>query len=207
MAIIDVGAKVKFDSALFSHPFPKACDINCCKSSCCEAGVIVDLEEEARIMKVKGELLPLLLKDRREVSKWFTPAEAEDFERGGDDCAKIDLEKYRSTGTGTNYCNFFNPGHGCSVQKLAVDKGLHKWAYKPQACILYPVYKDLDGVIKPDTTLDDEMWCCNKGNHETSVFRACLEEIEFVAGKDAIEKLKAFENQSAQEADAAPAQI
>ena len=78
------------------------------------------------------------------------------------------------------------------MRELAKRQGKQKWAFKPSACILYPLFEE-DGVIAPDTTLDDELWCSKKENHATTVFRACLVELEYLAGKEAVEKLKALE--------------
>lgn len=192
MAILDVGAKVKFDSAIFSATFPSSCDLKKCKSNCCEAGAIIFEEEKRAIMKLEKKLSPLLRPSRRDSSKWFYDSQPEDFERNGEAAPK-DFHTYPSTGKGLGYCSFYNSKHGCSLQKLAMDDGRKSWAYKPSACVLYPLFEDEKRVVRPDLDLDESMWCCKKENHSTTMFQACKKEIEHAVGKTALKKLEKLE--------------
>ncbi len=193
MAILDVGAKFKFDSAIFTTTFPQCCDCSKCNSACCEYGAIISLKERDVILQLKDDLMPLLLPKHRDSSKWFSRPDPEDFTRVGEAATDEVLNAYVGTGDGSGSCSFFNPEFGCVIQKLAVMHGKHKWAYKPRACILYPLYEDDKNVIKPDVNLDDAMWCSDKGNHARTMFQSCEEEIAYVAGGDALAKLKAME--------------
>ncbi len=194
MVILDVGAKFCFDSSIFSSTFPSCCKPGCCNSSCCEAGAIIDLQERDRILSLKDDLQKLLLEENRNPKDWFVEATDEEFARA--DGATVSQEEkalYPSTNAKGGHCVLYNPASGCALQTLALKKGAHKWAYKPSACILYPLFEDYAGVIRPDLDVEMNMWCTDSKNHSTSVFRACLEEIEFVAGKAAVEKLKQIE--------------
>ncbi len=175
-----VSGRIKLDSSVYTAPFPKACDCTKCGSACCEAGAIITLEERDRILQVKDELIPLLEPDRRNPQNWFTPPDDEDFTRLGEEASPEKKAKFVGTGTGKDFCNFFNPEFGCALQELSVRKGGHKWGLKPESCILYPLYRDESGVIRPDETLDVSMWCKKAENLESTVFAACQEEIKYV---------------------------
>ncbi len=198
MPILDVGAKLRFDSSIFTASFPKACRIEHCQSLCCEAGAFISVEERDLILSAKNEVSPFLRKECRDSGNWFVAPTLEDFKYMG--CEALfeeNKENFSSLNSTSGQCYFFNPECGCALQKLATTGGLHKWAYKPSACVLYPLFEDDDKVIKPDPMFDEKQWCCIKCNHSTSVFRACLEELEFIAGKPAVEKLKELEHEYA----------
>ena len=55
MTVIDVGAELKFDSSIFTTPFPSGCDIEKCKGCCCEAGAIIDGKEKKLILSLKDQ--------------------------------------------------------------------------------------------------------------------------------------------------------
>ena len=106
LAIIDVGARLKFDSAIFTTGFPKGCDCGKCSSLCCEAGVLIDEEERDKIVSIKEELLPLLMPDRKNPEKWFSAPDDEDLTRGSEKPLKEeDKEGIFVTGNGADYCN------------------------------------------------------------------------------------------------------
>lgn len=194
MAVIDVGAKVRFDSSIFTTRFPNTCSIEKCKGSCCEAGAIIDGEEKAEILSLKDELLPLLRRGCKDFDKWFVTPSNEDLDRVDDsELTQEERDDHFCTGKGHGYCHFFNKDFGCALQKLAESKGLHKWAYKPSACVLYPLLEDSNEVIRADEDFDETMWCCKKHNHSSNLFRSCKEELEFVAGKKAVEELEKLE--------------
>jgi len=193
MAILDVGSKYKFGSDIFTHPFPAGCEVASCQSGCCSGGAIIYASEKKRILSLKKQILPLLDPKNRG-KNWFVRVSAKDCNRCEDKpLSKKYLASLASMAAPGDYCVFFNKKFGCALQKLAVDKGLEKWALKPLGCVLYPLVVDSGHVIKADKDLDDELWCCKKHAHKTTVFRACREEIAFVAGKTVLERLDQFE--------------
>ena len=193
MVILDVGSKYRFDSDIFTHPFPAGCSVAECQSACCCGGAIIYGVERRRINSLRKQILPLL-EPKNRGKNWFVRVSAKDCNRCEPKAlSKKYLASLASMAAPGNYCVFFNKKFGCVLQKLAADKGLEKWALKPLGCVLYPLVVDSHHVIKADKDLDDELWCCKKHAHKTTVFRACKAEIEHAAGKAALKKLEKLE--------------
>src|SRR5262249_44199835 len=51
-------------------------------------------------------------------------------------------------------CVFCLEDHKCSLQVLAVERGLHKWTYKPKACWMFPL-RIKDGHPCPPPAADE----------------------------------------------------
>jgi len=160
------------DPLIFTFPF------NCrCNGECCHYGVYTDLKENQFILSIKEKIIPYMDETQsKEIKDWFeAPETDEDFESG--------------VAVGTNVindkCTFLDKNGLCSLQKLALEEGAHKWEYKPLYCILFPLT-----IYEGSLTIDDEhidrLKVCNKqGGVQTTIYEACREELlHFFGEKD-----------------------
>src|SRR2546430_11141247 len=52
-------------------------------------------------------------------------------------------------------CVFLDKNHYCSIQVAAVKNNLHRWAWKPTYCIMFPITV-VDGVLTYDDSRSEE---------------------------------------------------
>ncbi len=167
------------DPLIFTFPF------NCrCNGECCNYGVYTDLKENQLILSIKEKVLPFMDETQsKEINDWFeAPEEDEDFDSG--------------VAVGTNVingkCTFLDKNGLCSLQKLAINEGAHKWQYKPVYCILFPLT-----IYEGSLTIDDEhidrLKFCNKqnGKHMT-IYEACREELQHFFGEKGFAELEQY---------------
>ncbi len=162
---------IKIDPAIFTFPF--SCK---CNGECCHYGVYTDLKEHDLILEIKEKLFPHMDESQTtDTAKWFeAPEEDEDFESG----VAVGTDLYNGK------CAFLDKNGLCSLQKLAIAEGEHKWKYKPIYCVLFPltVY---EGALTIDDDHINRLNHCNKNPEQNiSIFDACKEEIIHFLGED-----------------------
>ncbi len=148
-----------------------------CTSRCCEGGVYVDVREHEQIL-AHTELIKQQMDETqsKDVATWF---EQEAFDH-------TDFPSGRCIGTQeiNKKCTFLDRQGRCSLQVASVAAGRHKWALKPQYCILYPI-EITDGVIGFDDLLQDEEQCCTICDRFAQpLFEGCREELVHLLGED-----------------------
>lgn len=164
--------------------FADGCSMQRCNARCCREGVWLDPIERRKILD-HAEMIQRHMEPHqdKDPERWFDNSyqKDEDFPSG------------QSLGTQTRPygCIFLDSVGRCTLQKAAMAEGLPKFFLKPFFCVAYPlaiengmlVYDDPDFVNRPE--------CCSviKGGEQT-VFDVCLEELEFVLGKEGVEELK-----------------
>ena len=78
----------------------------------------------------------------KNIDEWFEePEEDEDFESG----VAVGTEIINGK------CTFLDKNGLCTLQKLAMIEGEHKWKYKPIYCVLFPLT-----IFEGALTIDDE---------------------------------------------------
>ncbi len=170
---------LKIDPIIFTFKF------NCvCTGECCHYGVYTDSFEAKRILRIKNKVLDYFDSTQcTDVGKWFEePEEDEDFESG----IAIGTEVIDGK------CTFLDGNGLCTLQKIALDEGKHKWKYKPLYCILFPLT-----IYEGALTIDDEhierLKTCNTNpNTETTIFEYCTEELIHLLGKRGYSELKKY---------------
>jgi Fe-S-cluster containining protein len=173
---------LKIDPQIFTFRF--SCK---CSGECCLYGVFTDFKEFEKIISIKDKVIPFLDETQSaDTKKWFEPPEEdEDFESG--------------VAVGTNIvnskCAFLDKNGLCTLQKLADTEGIHKWAYKPIYCVLFPLT-----VYEGSLTIDDEhidrLKTCNKNPiSETTIFEACREELRHFFGEEAFNELELYKDE------------
>src|SRR5690606_35574850 len=170
---------LKIDPKIFTFKF--TCK---CSGECCHYGVYTDLNEANKILSIKDKIIPLMDETQsKDITRWFEPPEKdEDFESGVAVGTEVINHK----------CTFLDKQGLCTLQKLAMMEGKHKWEYKPQYCILFPLT-----VYEGTLTIDDEhinrLKTCNKiPVEDTSIFEACREELLHFFGEKNFKKLEEF---------------
>lgn len=173
---------IKIDTKIFTQGFVAGCDMNICSGQCCMSGVLMDKNFKDVIMPYKYDIIESMSPDQPKDSEtWFEEEVEED----------ADFESGYSLGTnvytdskGVEKCVFNDENHYCTLQVVAMKKGMHKWAIKPTHCILFPV-TIVDKTLMYDDVHSLDMDYC--GMHKTenftqNVFDAVHEEITYVLG-------------------------
>jgi hypothetical protein len=144
--------------------------------------VYTDLKEHEGIMAIKDKIIDAMDDTQtREIKKWFeAPQKDDDFESG----FAVGTELHKGK------CVFLDKAGLCTLQKLAVAEGKHKWAYKPMYCILFPFT-----VYEETFTIDDDhierLRHCNKyPNDDSTIYQSCTEELMHFFGEKGFKELE-----------------
>jgi hypothetical protein len=87
-------------------------------------------------------------------------------------------------------CAFLDRQGRCSIQVAATAEGLHRWAWKPLYCILFPI-EISDRVISFDDMLQDQQPCCSVRNEfDVPLFEACRDELVHLLGEDGFSEIR-----------------
>lgn len=168
---------ILIDPRIFTYKF-----ICTCQGECCYYGVFTDYREYEKIIEIKDKLITIFDDTQSiNVSDWFeTPQVDDDFESGV------------AVGTETinGKCTFLDKNGLCSLQKLALAEGDHKWKYKPIYCVLFPL-TIYDGVLTIDDEHIERLPSCNV-NPEISIFEAISEELVYFFGADGFSELEKY---------------
>lgn len=170
------------DPQIFTFPF--SCR---CAGECCNYGVYTDLKEHDLILSIKDKIIPLMDETQsKNISKWFeAPEKDEDFESGVAVGTEIIDGK----------CTFLDKHGLCTLQKLAMMEGEHKWKYKPIYCVLFPL-TIFEGALTIDDEHIDRLKACNKnGTQNTSIFDACREELLYFFGEKYFAELEDYRDE------------
>lgn len=173
--------KLKIDDSLFEQRFVKSCDVKKCSGECCYYGVYLSLKEYSKIWEVKEKIVELFDETQtKDFTKWFEePTKDNDFEEG----IAIGSEVYNGK------CVFLDKQGYCTLQKFALQEGLHKWHYKPLYCILFPIAIYEGSLCVDDFHLSRMHYCNKKENQTASIIETCKEELIYLLGEDGYNKL------------------
>jgi Fe-S-cluster containining protein len=144
----------------------------------------MDFNEAKNILNIKNKLLPLFDESQtKDVNKWLeAPEKDNDFESGMAVGTEINNHK----------CTFLDKDGLCTLQKLAIKEGIHKWKYKPEYCILFPLTV-FEGAVTIDDEHIDRLKTCNKNPlPETTIYEACREELKYFFGEENFNKLEDY---------------
>lgn len=173
---------LKIDPKIFTFKF--SCR---CSGECCNYGVYTDSKEAENILSIKDKLIPLLDESQsKNISEWFeAPEKDDDFESGIAVGTQIINGK----------CTFLDKSGLCTLQKLALLEGEHKWKYKPLYCYLFPL-TIFEGALTIDNEHIDRLKTCNKNNAmQRTIFEACQDELHFFFGDQNFTKLVQLRNE------------
>jgi hypothetical protein len=175
---------LKIDPLIFTQGFVPGCELSICGGGCCHSGVLVDrdfkqiiTEHEDKIKQVMDKFQP------KDPSVWFhdEPEEDEDFPSG----YAISTRVFEGS-NGKEKCVFNDSIGRCSLQVMAVENGMPKWAVKPSYCIMYPL-TIIDGVLTCDTEHAESLDYCGTNqshNYVQTVFEATAEELKHIIGEE-----------------------
>lgn len=186
----------KVDELIFTHGFVKYCDIDKCGGGCCHSGVYADTAEYETILRHKNEIAAHMDETQdTDPAHWFDGEWIDD----------ADFASGRATGTNvhdrdggisgfTEGCVMLDKRHFCSIQVAAAANGLHRWAWKPMYCILFPITV-VEGVITYDDSHSEDLNHCGPtgaGNYVHSVFESMTEEIKYVFGEEGYTQMNEY---------------
>ncbi len=187
---------MKVDELIFTQGFVKYCDIDKCGGGCCHSGVYADTGEYARILEHKDAIAKVMDETQDiDPATWFDNEWIDD----------TDFPSGRAIGTQvhdrdggisgfTEGCVFLDKRHFCSIQVAAAESGLHRWAWKPDYCILFPVTV-VEGIITYDDSHSEDLNHCGPkgtGNYVHSVYEAMQEELQHFLGAEEFGKLDEY---------------
>jgi hypothetical protein len=179
---------LQVDELIFTQGFVKYCDIDKCGGGCCHSGVYTDTAEHARILEHTAEIQKVMdTTQDTDPETWFD----------GEWISDTDFPSGRATGTAvhdrdggisgfTEGCVFLDKRHFCSIQVAAANEGLHRWAWKPIYCILFPVTVVEGTITYDDSHSVDLNYCGPQGtqNYVHSVYEAMQEELRYFLGDE-----------------------
>ena len=171
---------LKIDPAIFTFKFK----CRCIGGECCNYGVFVDYKEYEKILSIKDEVIARMDESQsKNVDDWFeNPVKDEDFESG--------------VAVGTNIvndkCSFLDMHGLCTLQKLSLSKGLHKWEYKPIFCVLFPLVIFEDSLTIDDEHIDRLTSCNRNADSNETIFDSCKEELKYLLGEEGFAELEEY---------------
>jgi len=185
----------KVDKLIFTQRFVHHCDIDKCGGGCCHSGVYADTKEYENILKHKDDIIAVMDETQiKDPSKWFDGEWIED----------PDFPSGRATGTQVHDrdggisefnegCVFLDKCHFCSIQVAAVANGLHRWAWKPTYCIMFPITV-VGGTLTYDNSHSVDLNYCGPeaGNHVHYVYEAMKEELQDLLEEKDFAKLEQY---------------
>ena len=155
-----------------------------CGGECCNYGVYTDLKEYEHIMSIKDKVIGLMDESQsKNIGEWFEkPEEDEDFESG----VAVGTEIINGK------CTFLDKNGLCTLQKLAMLEGEHKWKHKPIYCVLFP-YTIYEGALTIDDEHIDRLKTCNANPQQgLTIFETVREELEYFLGQDGFKELEEY---------------
>jgi hypothetical protein len=174
---------IKIDPLIFTFKFT----CRCLGGECCQYGVYADYKEYEKILSVKDEIIELMDESQsKNMDEWFeAPEKDDDFESG--------------IAVGTNIindkCTFLDKHGLCTLQKLGLSKGIHKWTFKPIYCVLFPltIYQ---GALTVDDEHIDRLNSCNRyANESHTIFDSCTEELKYLLGEEGFSELEQYRDE------------
>ncbi len=189
-------AGFRVDEIIFTHGFVHYCDISKCGGGCCHSGVYADLGERDEILR-NAEAIAQTMDETQDpdTETWFDGEIIDDPDFASGQAIGTEVQDRDGGISGfTEGCVFLDKRHFCSIQVAAVNAGLHRWAWKPKYCILFPVTV-VEGVLTyDDGHSEDLIYCGPTGNGEYvhSIYEAMREELRYFLGEHEFARLEAY---------------
>ena len=187
---------LRVDELIFTQGFVEYCNIGKCGGGCCHSGVYADLGEQAVILEHAEEIARAMYETQdTNPDTWFDGEIIDDNDFPSGQAIGTQVHERDGGISGfTEGCVFLDKRHFCSIQVAAHDAGLHRWAWKPKYCILFPVTV-VEGVITYDDSHSVDLHFCGpKGtaNYVHSVYEAMREELQNFLGMGEFAKLEEY---------------
>jgi hypothetical protein len=187
---------MKVDELIFTQGFVEYCNIDKCGGGCCHSGVYADLGEQALILAHTAEI-QRAMDDTQDTNPdtWFDGEIIDDTDFPSGQAIGTQIHERDGGISGfTEGCVFLDKRHFCSIQVAAAAEGLHRWAWKPAYCILFPITVVEGTITYDDSHSVDLHYCGPQGtsNYVHSVFEAMREELQNFLGMDEFAKLNDY---------------
>lgn len=175
---------LKIDPVVFEAKFAHGCSMENCNASCCQGGVMLDVDERDNILRHADLIRSHMEADQvQDPDEWFDNEEELDS----------DYPSGKGVGTQTTArgCVFLKKDGRCVLQTAAMEEGLPKQALKPFFCFAFPVTIVAGVLTIDDSDFTNRPECCTmvpKGS--SSVLEICWEEFEFVLGDEGAKALR-----------------
>lgn len=169
---------MKIDPLIYHAKFPATCRPEQCRSRCCRFGVWTDAAEMRMILSNRELFIPYVRPEAADPLSWFGRTEPDP------DCPSGTAVETEVVG---DACAFFNPSHGCALQKGAIEAGHHEWRFKPRFCVMFPLVLS-DGTL----TVDEEMkslWCMKAKNRTHPIAESVRKEVHYLFGHEMVKIL------------------
>ncbi len=189
-------AGLRVDELIFTQGFVHYCDISKCGGGCCHSGVYADLGERDEILR-HADAIGAAMDETQDADTetWFDGEIIDDSDFPSGQAIGTEVMDRDSGVSGfTEGCVFLDKRHFCSIQVAAVNAGLHRWAWKPKYCILFPITV-AEGVLTYDDGHSEDLNYCGptgSGEYVHSVYEAMREELRYFLGETEFGKLEAY---------------
>ncbi|MEI8134744.1 MAG: DUF3109 family protein [bacterium] len=173
---------LRVDELIFTQGFVNYCDIDKCGGGCCHSGVYADKKEYENILAHKDEIIAVMDDSQpKNPDDWFDGEwiADSDFPSG----EAIGTQVHERDGGISGFkegCVFLDHNHFCSIQVAAKANGVHRWAWKPDYCIMFPITV-VEGTITYDDSHSADLGHCGpKGSagYVHSAYEAMKEELQ-----------------------------
>jgi|SRR3990170_5164105 len=175
------------EKGFLNKNFALGCSMQNCNAKCCREGVWLDPTEQKKILDHQG-LIQRHMEPHQDKNpdSWFDNSYQQDADFPSGQCLGTQTRSYG--------CIFLDSVGRCTLQKAATAEGLPKFFLKPFFCVAYPLAIEEGVLAFDDADFANRPECCSvvKGG-EQSVFDVCLEELEYVLGKEGVEELRQHE--------------
>jgi hypothetical protein len=184
---------LRVDESIFTQGFVEYCNIDKCGGGCCHSGVYADKAEYERILTHKDAIAAVMDDTQvKDPAAWFDEVWINDTDFPSGKAVGTNVQDRDGGISGYKEgCVFLDKRNFCSIQVAAVEAGLHRWSWKPDYCILFPVTV-VEGVITYDDSHSEDLHYCGpngRTNYVHSVFEAMTDELKYFLGESEYLKL------------------
>jgi len=177
-------SKLKVDPELFKQRFSPGCSMCNCNGDCCSDGVLIDIKEKELILANAG-LIQTYLEPQQEKDpgKWF------------DNVIEYDMDFPSGQIDGTAVygggCIFRDSKGLCTLQKVSMAEGNHKFDLKPFFCIAFPLTIEGHVLTLHEADFTNRTQCCSMvPDGPLSALDVCREEFEYILGTEGLKEIE-----------------
>lgn len=162
--------------------FTHCLECTTCNDWCCQHGVDVDVENEARILARADEIERSTGVSR---DRFFSGSRVADPEFPGGASTRTKVEN--------GACVFLDrEGRGCKLHRYAIEAGIDYHEVKPMVSSLFPVTFDDGTLHASDEATDDELVCLGPG---PTLYRGARNELRHYFGEAFVDELDKIERE------------
>jgi Fe-S-cluster containining protein len=175
---------LRIDPEIFMQRFSPGCSMCSCNGTCCSEGVLLDLKEKEIVLD-HADLIQRYLEPQQEndPAKWFDNMIERDLDFPSGQCD--------GTAVWGGSCVFLDSKGLCTLQKVSIAEGMHKFQLKPFYCIAFPLTIEGHVLTTHEPEFTNRTQCCSSTPvGSLTVLDVCREEFEYILGADGLKEIE-----------------